>query len=179
MTRGCALRRQRQDVLEQAPTAPLGKHLRNKYALLKVDHAYDHRSFRIKGHVFKSPPPIELANLLINWMREHTEAPDLARSTQCCCQREQKERARVALTLIGLVYRQLPQQRRRHRVGLIALVRLGKKFALDLGSAQRHVAHDRSGTGVTDDACSGNAREVIMPGMALEPGIERVPPTIE
>ena len=44
---------------------------------------------------------------------------------------------------------------------------------------KRHVAYDRSRAGVTNDAYAGHTRDVIMPGMASEPGIERVPPTIE
>src|SRR2546428_13673938 len=110
----------------------MAERLRDQATLLKVNHAYDHRPSRIKGDILKAPSPVELANLLINRMREHAKAPDLARRTQCRRQREKKKRARVALALIGLVDRQLPQQRCRHRIGFIAPLRLGKEFALDL-----------------------------------------------
>src|ERR1700753_3285925 len=58
-------------------------------------------------------------------------------------------------------------------------MRLGKEFALNLSCAQRHIAHDRSRICVIDDGCAGNAADVIVPSVASEPSIERVPPTIE
>jgi len=75
----------------------------------------------------------------------------------------------MALTLIGPMYSELPQQRCWHRVGFVALVCLGKKLALDLSGTHRHVTHYQFRAGVADDACARNARQVIMPRMAPEP----------
>ena len=38
--------------------------------------------------------------------------------------------------------RQLTEQKRRHRVGLVALLRLGQQSALDLRRTQCHIADD-------------------------------------
>ena len=46
--------------------------------------------------------------------------------------------------LMGAIDRELAEQRHRHRIGFVALVRLGKKRALDLRGAQGHVAGDES-----------------------------------
>src|SRR6266508_1495190 len=157
----------------------IGHLLCDKATLFEVDHTYDHRPPRIKGNVLKAPSPVELADLLIDRMGEHAKAPDLVGSPQCRRQCEKKKRARMALALIGLVDGQLPQQRRRHRIGLVASVGLGKEFALDLRGAQRHVADDQPRAGVTDYACARDAGHVIFPRMASEPPIEGVAPTIE
>jgi hypothetical protein len=58
-------------------------------------------------------------------------------------------------------------------------MRRGKEFALDLSGAQPHIAGNPSSAGITDHADTRYARRVIVPGVAAEPGIQRVPPTIE
>src|SRR5713101_4214522 len=58
-------------------------------------------------------------------------------------------------------------------------MRLGKKLALDLSGAERHVARDQSRGGAADDAYARNSRHVVVPGMAPEPRIKRIPPAIE
>src|SRR5216683_6605490 len=154
-------------------------HLADKAALFQIDHPHDHGPSWIEGDVFEAPASIEFANLLVDRMREHAEAPDLARCAQCRCQREQQQRTRVALSLIGVVDRQLPQQRRRYGIGLVALMRLGEELAFDLGGAQGHVTDDQLCAGIADDAGARNTRRMIVPCMPMKPSFERVSPAIE
>ena len=82
------------------------------------------------------------------------DAADLTRRTQRRRQCEQQQGTRMALSMMGLVDRQLTQQRRRHGVGLVALMGLGEELAFNLGGAQSHVARDQFRIGVADDARS-------------------------
>src|SRR5882724_11060740 len=56
---------------------------------------------------------------------------------------------------------------------------LGEEFTLDLPGAQCHVAGDRACLCIAEDAGARNARSVIVPGVAAEPGIQRLPPAVE
>jgi len=85
----------------------------------------------------------------------------------------------VALALIGFIDAELTKQHCGHRIGLVALVRFGEEFALDLSSAQRHITGNQSGADVTDHADARYSCRVIVPGVTAEPAIQRVPPTIE
>ena len=85
----------------------------------------------------------------------------------------------MALALIGFVDTELTKQCCRHRVRLVASVRLSKEFALDLSGAQRYVSDNQSGAGVTDHADARIAGRMIVPGVAAKPRIQRVPPAIE
>ena len=128
--------------------------LRHHPAFLQVDHTDNHRASRIKGHVLKSPSPIELANLIIDRMGDDTEAPNVIRGAQSRGQCEEQKRACMTLTLIGPVDRELAEQCCRQRVRFIAAVLLGEKLAFDLSGAQRYVAHNQSRAGGTDYACA-------------------------
>ena len=68
-----------------------------------------------------------------------------------CAQREQEERARMALALIIPVDRKLAEQCHRHRVGFVTLLRFRQEGPLDLSGTQRNVADDLSRDGIADD----------------------------
>src|SRR6266699_2422874 len=84
----------------------------------------------------------------------------------------------MALPLIGLVDCELTKQRDRDRIGLVALMRLGEKRALDLRGAQGHVADNRSRRGVADDAGARKAGGMIVPGVT-EPSVQGIAPAVE
>src|SRR5947209_5286321 len=85
----------------------------------------------------------------------------------------------MTTTLMGAVDRELPEQRDRHRIGLVALMCLGKKCALDLRRAQGHVADDPPAGWIAHDAGARNASRVVVPGMAKKPSIQGIPTAIE
>jgi len=70
-------------------------------ASLQVDHAHDHRAARIERQVLESPPGIEFAHPIVDRMGNDPEAADLARGCERRAKREQKERARMPLSLIA------------------------------------------------------------------------------
>ena len=74
----------------------------------------------------QTPASVKLANLLINRMREHTDSqPRAKRAMPSISTKKSSERAWLAL--IGLMDRELPQQRSWHRVRFVALIGLGKE----------------------------------------------------
>jgi hypothetical protein len=85
----------------------------------------------------------------------------------------------MALALMGSVYCKLPQQRSWYRIRFVSLMSFGKELPLDLSGAQRHVTHDQLCAGVADNTHTGDARCVIMPGVPLEPCVERLPPAVK
>src|SRR5215831_14472443 len=85
----------------------------------------------------------------------------------------------MALALMGSVYCKLPQQRSRYRIRFVSLMSFGKELPLNLSGAQRHVTHDQLCTGVADNTHTGDTRCVIMPGVPLEPCVERLPPAVK
>ena len=125
--------------------------LRRRQASLKVNHAHDHCAASIKGQILKSPAAIKRPRLIVDRMRDDAEASDLAGGSQRRAQREEKEGARMTAALMILVDRKLAQQRHRHRVGLVALLRFGQESPLDLRCAQGHVADNLLRSGVADD----------------------------
>ena len=78
-----------------------------------------------------------------------------------------------------LVHRKLAEQRGRHRVGAVALLRPGQKRALDLCGAQGDIAGDPRGPHFGDDVHPRDAAALIGPGMPAEPRVQRLPAAIE
>ena len=141
-------------------------------------HANKHGAPRIKRQILKSPSSIEPAHAIIQRMRDNSQ-PNGFRSNQCSSQREQQRRRRDTLTLKRLVHRKLAEQRGRHRIMAVALLRPGRKCALDLCCAQSDIAGDPPGPHFGDDVHTRNAAALIGPGLPAGPRVQRVPATVE
>src|SRR5438045_455054 len=102
------MRSERSGYATMRPSLCAWQALSNHATFLQIDHAHDHRSLRIKWHVYKTPSLVEPANLVVDRMRQHAEASDLARRQQGRRQRKQQQRARMTPALMRLVNRQLP-----------------------------------------------------------------------
>lgn len=146
---------------------------------LKIDHADDHRPPGIERQVLKSPAGIKAARGLIDGVRDDTETAHFLRQAHRGLEREEQERTRVPPALMVLVHRELPKERDGYGIGLVALLRPGKKGALDLRGAERNEADDLAVRYRRYDAGAGNRCGLIRPGMALEPQIEGFAPAIE
>jgi hypothetical protein len=85
----------------------------------------------------------------------------------------------MPLSLIVLVHRELTEKRDGHRVGPVALLRLGEERALDLCSAQGDVADDPSLCGVGDYVHPRGPAGLIGPSMPSEPDVERLSAAVE
>jgi len=148
-------------------------------ARLKVNHANNHRSARIKWKILKTPFRVKGAHLIVDRMGEHAKAAYVARSSQRRSQREFEQRAGITFALMIFVDGKLTEQRRRHRIRLVALLQFGQKAALDLSGAQSHKADDFGGSRVADHIRARDALDVIVPGMTLKPSIQGSTPAIE
>src|SRR4051812_29338065 len=93
-------------------TGGVGHALLSEPASLKIGHADDHRALRIEGEVLKSPTPIESPDRIVDRVRNHAEAPDVARRPQRRGQREEEQRPGVPLPMVGAVDRELPEESR-------------------------------------------------------------------
>src|SRR5438445_4357795 len=91
-------------------------------ASLEVNHTRDHCPMRVEGQVLESPSPMECAHLIVDWVRNNAEAPDLAGGSERRPEREQEERAGMALSLMMLVDRKLSEQGHWNRGGFVALL---------------------------------------------------------
>src|SRR5690348_7061990 len=85
----------------------------------------------------------------------------------------------MPLALAGPMHREVPKQRSRDGIRLVATIALGAKFTFDVRGAQSNIADDQLALGVADHADARDTRSMIMPRMALEPAIERFPAAIE
>src|SRR5262249_14346211 len=108
-------------------------------ARFKVDHAHDHRAPRIERQILESPLAVECAHVVVDRMGDNAEAAHVARSFERRAEGEEEQRSRIALSLMILVNGKLAEQRRRQRVGSVALLRLGQESPLDLRGAQGDV----------------------------------------
>ena len=89
-------------------------------ASLEVNHTRDHCPMRVEGQVLESPSPMECAHLIVDWVRNNAEAADLAGGSERRPEREQEERAGMALSLMMLVDRKLSEQGHWNRGGFVA-----------------------------------------------------------
>ena len=87
--------------------------------------------------------------------------------------------AAIPLSLKRLVHRKLAEQRGRHRIGAVALLRPGQKRALDLCGAQGDIADDPPRPHFADDVHPRNAAALIGPGMPAEPRVQQLPAAVE
>ena len=90
-------------------------------ASLEINHAHDHCAVRVEGQILEPPSATECAHRIVDRVCDNAEAADLSGSSERCAKREQKERTGMADSLMILVDRKLAEQRRRHRVGFVAL----------------------------------------------------------
>jgi hypothetical protein len=91
-------------------------------ASLKINHTRDHCPMRVEGQIPKAPSAIECAHLVVDWVRDDAEAADLARGSERRPESEQEKRPGMALSLMILVDRKLPEQGHWHGVGFVALL---------------------------------------------------------
>ena len=68
--------------------------------------------------------------------------------------------------------RQLAEQRDRHGISLVALMRLWQERAFDLGRTQGDVTDDLASRGITNDVGAGDAGSVLRPGALAKPDVE-------
>src|SRR5580658_193742 len=151
----------------------------SKPALFQIDDPHDHTSPRIERQLFEPEAPVEIAHRVVERVGQHPEAPDLLRQSDGRGQREEQERAGIALTLMAAIHCELAEQNDRDRVGAISLFRFREVFPRNLGSAERDIADNAAVLRLADDAGARHAAFLIAPGMATEPLIERLPPAVE
>jgi hypothetical protein len=137
--------------------------------LLDIRHADNHCASGIERKVDEVPSSIESANPVVYRMRDDAKTPYAFGSFERGPQGELDQRIRQSLSLPRSIHRQLSKQCDRNRVGLIPLMRLRQKGALDMGRAKRYVADDPSSARGRYDVDSARATLVIVPRVSLKP----------
>ena len=85
----------------------------------------------------------------------------------------------MSLALIVPIHGELPEKRYRHRIGAVALLRLGKKCSFDLRRAEGDIADDPTGIDIGNDIHARDAAHVVAPSVTAEPSVEGVAATVE
>src|ERR1700674_1070807 len=85
----------------------------------------------------------------------------------------------MALSLMIPMDRELAEQRHRHRVRFVALLRLGQESSLDLASAQWDIANEIGWDGDANDVGAGDARSMVGPRVAVKPMVHRLSAAIK
>ena len=152
---------------------------RSDSAGLKIDDADNHGTARVAGEVLEAPAAVEGADAVVDGVRDHAEAPDFVRCADGSLEGEHQKRTGMALAVVIFVDRQLAEQRDRHRIRLVSLMRLRQERAFDLGRTQGDVANDLAGRGIADDVGAGDAGRVVRPSALTEPIVEGVATAVE
>src|SRR5208282_1215525 len=134
-----------------APDSTIAPRLSVNAAAFKVNHPHDHGAARVERQVLESPAAIKCPGPIVDRVGDDAEASDLPGGSQRRAKSEEQERARMTAALMILVDGKLAEERNRHRVGLVALLRLGQERPLDLRRAQGDVADNLRRSGVADD----------------------------
>src|SRR5271155_4738627 len=146
---------------------------------MQVDHAHDHRAPRIEGKVLETPCRVEAAHTVIERMGDNARAADMFGCAQSRAKHIRHEIRGVALPLMVFVDGKLAEQKCRHGIRAVALLRLRKKGALDLRGAQGDVADNSARRRVGENAHARHVVGLIDPGMPVKPAVDRLPTTIK
>ena len=148
-------------------------------ACLDIDDARNHCAARVAGEVLEAPATVESANGVVDRVCDDAKAADFVRCTDGGLEGEHQQRSGMPLAVVIFVDRQLAEQRDRHGIGLVTLMRLRQERAFDLRRTQGDVANDLAGRGIADDIGAGDAGRVVRPGSLTEPIVEGVATAIE
>gem|GEM_PF-2928822 len=138
-----------------------------------------HAARGIERKVFESEGCMERPHIVIQRMRQHAEAADLAGQAHRRGERIEHQRSRNTLLLPPQVDCQLAEQNGGQRVGSIALLCLRQPGSLDLRRRQAHAADDTARFPIADHAGPRDLQFLVAPGMPAEPVIQRIAPAIE
>src|SRR5262245_4252239 len=126
---------------------------------------------RIEGQILKPPLGVEGAHIGIEWMCDDANAADDLSGPNRGFESKQQERRCMRSPLVVLVDRELSEKRHRHRIGLIALLRLGQEGTLDLRGTQGDIARNGTRSRIAYHVDPRSPTYVIGPSVSPKPGI--------
>lgn len=117
----------------------------------QVQHANEHSPAGIIREILETPSGVESSDLVVEPMREDTDAADVFGGANRGLEGKQEKRCRVPLLLVPPVDGKLTEERCRYGIGTVSLLRFRQSCPLDLCSTQRHERDDPTRRSIRKD----------------------------